>query len=179
MSSPHRLPKSPALLCFVPPNPPWMTRTRPGPAPLGLSALSPIGPLSPIRSGPATGSAHHRTVRPTQDRLSLPLPLCLYVCALNPRARFLLSFSPPCGARPTVPCSHDHSGPRPTGPIWTGPTRPAPRALFAHHTGRGRTRPHWTGPDPARITQAVGICALVHSDVFSIFAFMDLACPLA
>jgi hypothetical protein len=147
------------------------------------SRLSPPSARSPLTAQARTGSAHHLIGPPAPDRLSLPLSLCLFVCALNSRARSLLSFSLPCPVMlpsQRLACMITPGHGRPTQ---HGPSHPArsTRAVCTPH--RPRPDPPAlvggdSGPGPAWFTQALGTCAHGHSAVFSIFAFMDLACPL-
>ena len=118
-----------------------------------LSTPSARSPLTTQAQSPArltTSSARPLRIDPRSRSLSV----CLSVPSTPARVSPTILASLPCDASPTVPRLHDHLGPRPDDPTWADPTRPAPRALFAHQTGRGRTRPHWAGPDPAWFAQS-------------------------
>ena len=111
------------------------------------SRLSPPSARSPLTAQARTGSAHHLIGPPAPDRLSLPLSLCLFVCALNSRARSLLSFSLPCPVMlpsQRLACMITPGHGRPTQ---HGPSHPA-------RSTRAVCTPHRPRPDPPALVGA-------------------------
>ena len=144
------------------------------------SRLSPPSARSPLTAQARTGSAHHLIGPPARDRPSFPLPPCLFVCAFNPPARVLLPFSLPCPVLlppQCLACMITSGRGRTTQ---RGPTRPGPLRARCLHTKPAAAGPVRTGRGPTRpgSHSPLDTCAHVHSAVFSIFAFMDLVCPL-
>ena len=124
-----------------------MTRTRPGPRPsLATLGSLPHRPALPSPLRPAPARLTTSSARPLRID-SRSLSLCLFVCALNSRARSLLSFSLPCpvmlpSQRLACMITPGHS--RPTQ---HGPSHPA-------RSTRAVCTPHRPRPDPPALVGA-------------------------